>query len=86
MKRPRPTKLGRLLRHYHRRVGRHWRLGLALMAHRVERRLGRHLTDRELARLGGADGLALREAALNAGYRLVVCGGRIGLGPKRGAS
>lgn len=57
---------------------RHWRLSLALCADRIERRLGRHLSDDELDRLSlGLDPLQLREMWLRYGGRLEVRGGRL---------
>lgn len=59
---------------------RSWRLTLALRAHRVERRLGRTLTDEEFDRLPlGGDALAVRELWLRYGGRVVNKGGRLGL-------
>lgn len=59
---------------------RSWRLTLALRAHRVERRLGRTLTDDELDRLSlGGDPLVLREMWLRYGGRVIPKGGRLGL-------
>lgn len=57
---------------------RHWRLALALCAHRIEQRLGRHLTDCELDRLRlGGDRLRMREIWLLSGGRLEVRGGQL---------
>jgi hypothetical protein len=59
---------------------RHWRLTLALMADRIERRIGRHMTDLELNRLViGGDPLLLREMWLRYGGTLVVDNGRLEL-------
>lgn len=59
---------------------RHWRLTLALMADRIERRIGRHLTEHELQRLViGGDPLLLREMWLRYGGTLIVDNGRLGL-------
>ena len=57
---------------------RHWRLAIALMAHRVERRLGRHLTEDEIGRLVlGGDPLVLRQIWLRYGGRLEVRDGAL---------
>lgn len=57
---------------------RHYRLHLALRAHRIERRLGRHLTDAEADRITFiGDPLALREMWLRYGGRLEVRQGRL---------
>lgn len=60
------------------RYQRHWRLIQALAAHRVERRLGRHLTDAEVERLNlRYDPLALRSLWLASGGWLEARDGRL---------
>lgn len=68
--------------------GRHWRLMLALAAHRVERRIGRPMTDSELQGLDEqrGDPLMLREMWLRYGGYLEARDGRLELSkdlPKR---
>jgi len=62
---------------------RHWRLILALMADRVERRIGRSLSDAELKRLdaGGAwsDRLYMRQQWFQLGGHLEIRAGRLEL-------
>ena len=59
---------------------RHWRLVLALVAHRIERRIGRDLSDDELAKLvPPGDPLQLREMWLRFGGRLEVRDGQLQL-------
>lgn len=60
------------------RAQRHWRLSLALCAHRIERRLGRHLTEFELDQICiGGDPLQLRELWLRYGGYLELQQGRL---------
>jgi len=71
------------------RERRHWRLDLALAAHRIERRLGRHLTDGELDRISWhSDQLHQREIWFRFGGWLEVRDGRLELSrtvrPRRG--
>lgn len=79
MKRPQPPQACRCLIR-RKRPPRHWRLVLALIADRIERRIGRQLTDRETDRLlQRGDPLQLREMWLRYGGCLEVREGRLEL-------